>query len=57
MYKRLLSMLTRLANLFGRDRSESGAPNVLSAPLDYVERLQQHGTTLPVLMEFGRGGW
>lgn len=57
MFKRLVSKLTRLLGVFGLNRDRAPLFVGRSAPLDQVERLQREGTTLPVLMEFGRHGW
>jgi hypothetical protein len=57
MFKRFVSTLTRLLGVFRLDRDDGPLFIGRSAPLDQVERLQREGTTLRVLMEFGRAGW
>ena len=51
---RVLASLSRLATrLLPRRR----LTNAASTPLDPVERLQRHGSGLPVMLEFARTGW
>ena len=54
MLIRALASLSRLVTrLMPRTRLASAAP----IPLDPVERLQQHGSGLPMMLEFARIGW
>lgn len=50
----ILSTLARLANrLLPRLHLGAAAPT----PLDPVERLQRHGSELPLMLAFARTGW
>jgi hypothetical protein len=54
MLMRMLASLQRIVtSLLPRMRLASAAPT----PLDPIERLQQHGGGLGVMLEFARSGW
>jgi hypothetical protein len=55
MLVRLVSELLRMLLLTHGRRPASRVSG--DVPLDYVERLQRHGTSLPVVLELSRPGW
>jgi hypothetical protein len=54
MFLRLVSELLRLLLKQGPKPAFRASSDV---PLDVVERLQQNGTSLPVVLELSRPGW
>jgi hypothetical protein len=53
----LIRALASLFRLVTRLLQPMGLASAVPVPLDPVERLQQHGSGLPMMLEFARIGW